>query len=399
MYNQCMFKKLLIALCIFAIAGCAQETITEDQPQSTIETVVVSESEYDQMYANIPSYTSVTKAMQRSYDIQYSDGSMQTFDMDGVWREDVNNTIVEYSQNINSNGMQSQITGTYIEDTSYNTYNGVTYYEQMSLDQLKESILVPIEYIYIDSQYVESTSQNGSETQITFEFRLNENGRKTLFDQRYDVYGLTQYDTYSVTQGIIRQTFDLNTGYMVSETSQFQAEVIIDDITIEIDARTNCESMNFNQTDIVVTDSQLQEYQEYVSFIDIDTDAISDADITADEPGENGIETFQKRLVSRLGYTQIRDGYYESIFNDNESYTVDFNNNQFIWENYTSSYVYNWKGDTGGFGSSCSYNFETDRATDDCDESVLEQIKNVKSYLMMELYYCGLSLDDIANIQ
>ena len=62
----------------------------------------------------------------------------------------------------------------------------------------------------------------------------------------------------------------------------------------------------------------------------------------------------------------------------------------------SSVYTYNWKGDNGGFGSSCSYDFTTDSSTSTCDSDVLAKIKEVKTYLQMELYYCGLSLEDLS---
>jgi hypothetical protein len=57
--------------------------------------------------------------------------------------------------------------------------------------------------------------------------------------------------------------------------------------------------------------------------------------------------------------------------------------------------VYNWRGDQGGFGDTCTIDFRNGSVTEGCDESVVNQMKEVRNYFLMELYYCGLSLDQI----
>ena len=43
----------------------------------------------------------------------------------------------------------------------------------------------------------------------------------------------------------------------------------------------------------------------------------------------------------------------------------------------------------------CSYNFGNDSANDNCEESTLSTVQDVKTYFLMELYYCGLTLADL----
>ena len=110
--------------------------------------------------------------------------------------------------------------------------------------------------------------------------------------------------------------------------------------------------------------------------------------------------TKYKHLYDQLDSTAktIYDKLYENRENLKiGTYTVDFENHQFTYTNYSSKYVYNWVGDTGVFGSSCIYDFNTDQASADCEDSVKEMIQNVKLYFQMELYYCGLSLDDLLS--
>ena len=107
-----------------------------------------------------------------------------------------------------------------------------------------------------------------------------------------------------------------------------------------------------NETAVEIPSEITENPDTYVSYLDIDTEAISDADLEADAPASTATETFRKRLISRLGYEVEDNGMYYTEFNDNESYEIDFEHDQFIYRNYSTSYVYNWKGDSGGFGSS-----------------------------------------------
>ena len=57
-------------------------------------------------------------------------------------------------------------------------------------------------------------------------------------------------------------------------------------------------------------------------------------------------------------------------------------------------YTYNWKGDIATMGS-CTVNYQEDKQSSSCEESTVDMMKTVKQYFEMELYYCGLSLDDL----
>ena len=99
--------------------------------------------------------------------------------------------------------------------------------------------------------------------------------------------------------------------------------------------------------------------------------------------------------MSRLGYTVQDDGTYLTEYNEGESYRFDFENSLFTYRNRTSSYVYSWKGNTGGFGSSCNYDFDTKQGGSGCTEEVIDMIEKVRLFFEMELYYCSLSAEDL----
>ena len=88
------------------------------------------------------------------------------------------------------------------------------------------------------------------------------------------------------------------------------------------------------------------------------------------------------------------DGTYRLEFNTNEMYQIDFENCTFTYGRYSIAYTYNWKTDVAS-SSTCNYNFETEHSSDGCDVSVIDTMKDVRQDLAMELYYCGLLLEDL----
>ena len=83
-----------------------------------------------------------------------------------------------------------------------------------------------------------------------------------------------------------------------------------------------------------------------------------------------------------------------ATYNENESYTIDFNNRTFMYSNYSISYVYNWSGNVGSMGK-CTVDFATSTSSSECTDETKEMIAKVKDFMRMELYYCGLSLEDL----
>ena len=120
--------------------------------------------------------------------------------------------------------------------------------------------------------------------------------------------------------------------------------------------------------------------------------------MAAEDENDSPLETFKNRIVSRLGYTEIenREDAYRASFNENEAYTIDFNNSTFMYTNYSIDYSYSWKGDIGSMGA-CSFDYKNEIASSQCNETTIETLKDTKSYLEMELYYCGLTLEELIN--
>ena len=385
-------KVLVSVLSALLIAGCGSPSA----PAATASSI--SSAAAESSSAAAASSDSVTAAFSRSYTMDYGEGTVSSiYDLDGTLEEaDVNSDspkahVQEY---IHSGGLESSLEGWYVDGRLYNTYNSVNFYEDMSFSSFEQSLLVPVHPYTVSERDIASRTQklDGSERQITY--TLDTDAAKSIFLSHYDVYGLDQYDDFTVTSGTITQNVDAEDRITKEETS-FVSTLTSGDVTVTVTATTSVSWLNFGTTAVDVTDDQMAALSTFVNYQDIDTSSIVEDDGYDDTPEATVTDTFKKRLINRLGYTVDDNGNYVTNFNDTESYTIDFVHDQFIYKNLSSTYVYNWNGDTGGFSSICSYDFNTGNKTDGCDDSVVEMIQNVKNFFIMELYYCGLSLSDL----
>ena len=386
-----MLRKLLsVLLLVLSVSGCASEPEVLPEPTPS----ELPESEYE-LYRNAISAASLpdsfSAGIRRSYDMRYSNGSISTYDMDGTYEE--NEGLIHFLQYMNADGLQSEIEGWYEDGRLYMTYNTVTYYEDMEPEQVKQLLLVPLGMHAVSASAVESIEKEETEKGTVFTVTLKPEGARALFDNTYDIYGLSQYEDYTVTSAKVIQTVKGN--IPVSEKTDFVCEVGIDDITVSVESISGAEYLP--SSTLTLSEEKKEELSAYVNYLDIDTSKITDADITSDLPEDTVTATLKKRLVNRLNYTVQEDGSYLAEFNENETYRFDFTNSVFTYTNRTSRYIYNWKGNIGGFGDACTIDFDTNKVAGDCDDSVVDMMRNVKNFMAMELYYCGVSLDDLVR--
>ena len=401
MYNMPMQRNRLTILsaAVLLLSGCAgsaaqnTEAVNTPVPEVSQAAPDASAAErYHTLMKNNAVTDNYTAGVQRTYDMRYEDGSISVYDLDGVLEQ--NGDVLHITQHINADGIQSETEGWYDGKRMYMTYNTVDFYEDMNLSSAKDVMLVKTEPYEVTDDMLEgivSEEQNGS---TVFTLTLTPEAAQSLFDSRYDIYGLKEYEQYAVTSGTLIQKFDAD-GILTDDDSEFKAEVTVDGIRVDVTAATSAGYMNIGSTETAITDAQKEKFETFVYYEDIDTNAISEADITSDYPEDTPEATFRKRLVNRLNYKLQEDGTYLAEFNETESYRVDFEHSLFTYSNRASRYVYNWKGDQGGFGDSCSVDFATGVHSDACQDSAVEQIEAVRKYFAMELYYCGLSLEDL----
>lgn len=400
-----MLRKLWItAAAAVLAAGCgsaAAEPASSASSAAASSSVPAAPASADALQAALEaadSWDSVTTAFSRSYTMDYGEDQVSSiYDMDGVVEEaglQGDSPRGHLHQYIHSGGIESELEGWYLDGRLYNTYNGVNFYEDMTFSSFEESILMPLHPYTVpqDAIAAQDVSRSGENTVYTF--TLDNEQAADIFSTHYDAYGLADYEDYAVTSAWIRQTLD-GSGSLVQEETQFVCTVTYDGYQVTVTAETQASWMDAGNTTVSPSEEEQAAMAAYVSYQDIDTSTISDEETLDDSAEDTVTATFKKRLCSRLGYTLQEDGTYKTEFNGTESYTIDFEHYQFIYGNRSSHYVYNWKGDTGGFSDICNYDFASDTATTDCDSSVVEMIQTVKEDFMMELYYCGLSLEDL----
>lgn len=393
-----MKKQLTAILASALLCGCSQ-TVTPTTTPTPTEYPPLDGDTYTAYSSSINDKKvpdSYSAAVNSTYRMNYSDNTNELFIMDGtIETAGVSSNVTAHTtQHISSKGTESDLAGNYYDGRLYNTYNNVNYYEDMSFSDLKASLLVPLDAFLIPQESIASiTVSNDSEGNIVYEIHLNEENASSLFSSRYDSYGLSSYDGYKITDNTITDTFTKD-GYFMKEQAEFVASVTYKEQEVSVKYSSSVSYIKMDQTTVAISDETKNANKEYVNYTDIDTSSIS-TESSIDDAAESTTEgTFKKRLVGRLDYTDNGDGTYSDEFNDNETYTIDFNNKTFKYTNYSISYSYSWKGDTGSMGS-CTLILNTGTSTSGCDETTIDKIKEVKTYLEMELYYCGLSLEDL----
>mgnify|MGYP001156508103 CR=1 FL=1 len=398
-----MKKQMITLLACVLMAGCsntvaAAATVATTAPEQPLDANVYT------AYANAITHTknpdSYSATMNNTYKMTYSDNSTELYVMDGTLEASGiadNNIIAHSTQHISSKGTESDLDGWYYDGRLYNTYdtNVLNYYEDMSFSNLKNYQWVPMDVFQIQQNTISSlqAEQDNSGNTI-YTIQMNADTAATLFTNRYNKnLDFTKYDGYQITSNTIKDTFDAN-GYFVKEEADFTIAVTYKNQAINIDYSSYVTYEKLDNTTVSVSANDKRSQATYGNYKDFDTSKITSESLIDDSEESTTEATFKKRLVGRLGYTDNGDGTYKDTFNDSESYTIDFNNKTFLYTNHTIAYSYSWKGDTGSMGA-CTLIFDTNASSTGCEDTTLSTIKDVKMYLQMELYYCGLSLDDL----
>lgn len=401
-------KKLLLTLIstTYFITGCSnsnQKTngSTSSETTSTKNVKDLKGDAYESFsnsVKNVKDSNSFSAAVNSTYTMSYSDDTKDIFEFDGVLEKEVtdDDTKAHVTQNIESNGGTFNLEGYYYKGKLYNTYNDVNYYEEMEYSDLEKTMLVPLHsYAYTQDSIESIKAQEDEDGNIIYTIQLKNDSAADLFSDRYDTYGLNNYDNYQVISNEIIDTFD-SEGHFISEITTFETSVTSSDQKVGVTFTSSLNYLKIDSTKVTISDELKKKQKEYVYYEDIDTSSISSDSQYDDTEEDTTTATFKKRLVNRLGYEIDDSGAYTQSYNDNESYTINFDNYTFTYTRYSISYTYNWKGNVGTMGS-CTVNYAQDKQSSSCEDSTVEMMKTVEQYFEMELYYCGLSLSDLRS--
>lgn len=392
----------LVIISTLLLSGCTNKKQQESISSMTKEETKLTKhsgdafDSYTESVNNTGTASSYSVGINSAYTMSYSDDTKDIFEFDGVLETEKtgDDTKAHLTQNIESNGGTFNIEGYYYGGRLYNNYNDVKYYEDMNYTDVEKTMLVPLNPYAFDEKIIDSIqAEDDSNGNVIYTIQLKADQASSLFSDRYDTYGLNQYDDYQVTSNKIVDTFDKD-GFFISETTEFNMSVSSNGQKVNVKYTSLVNYLKLNDTEVSISKDQKKELKEYVYFEDIDTSSLN-SDSQYDDTAEKTVtDTFKKRLVNRLGYEKANDGSYQQSYNDNEAYIIDFKNYTFTYTKYSIRYTYNWKGDIATMGS-CTVNYQEDKQSSSCEESTVDMMKTVKQYFEMELYYCGLSLDDL----
>lgn len=369
-----------------AVAGC-QSTASSSSVMEEGKYIKDAFASYKKAVADHVYGESWQADLSSNYTMSYSDDTKDTFDFKASLKQE--NQNVSFTQKINSNGASFDMNGYYLDGRLYNSYNGISYYEDMTYDAFVKTMMVPFDPLSLDeSQIMSIQGIEKEDGTVQYVIELQPESAASIFSDRYDVYGLADYDDYGVKEAKIIQCYDSN-GYLLQEKTSFTMSVSYSSQQVSVLYESDLQYSNNNNTSVSVDEETMDQLKAYVNYKDIDT--------SMDEPeneGDTVLEKFRSRVVSYLGYQKRDDGTYRLEFNTNEMYQIDFENCTFTYGRYSIAYTYNWKTDVAS-SNTCNYNFETEHSSDGCDVSVIDAMKEVKQDLAMELYYCDLSLEDL----
>ncbi|MBR2811763.1 MAG: hypothetical protein IKD69_10315 [Solobacterium sp.] len=391
-----ILRRLLFA-CLLAVSGCVQNSSSLRQSSSVQESEIqIDRDVYDSFAAdteNRKSPASYVAAVQTLYTLTYTDTALEKFGMDAVL--EVEDSSAKFSHYMDVNGVSLHMQGWYEDGRLYNDYNGLKYYEDMKLDDVRQLLIVPLDPAVFSQDAIKSISVTADGEEKTYTLVLTEKAQKEYFLKRYDFYGVDEFKNYRITDNRIVVRYDAEGRYL-GEDVTFLVELQINDETVTLKYESTLKYSGLDETHVASSEVSEEELAAYINYQDIDPNAIIGEEGVDDTPEETVRATFEKRLVSRLGYEKTGEGKYEATFNDTEGYTIDFNNSQFTYSNHSIVYVYNWHGDVGAMGG-CTVYLREGTQNPSCKEETVETIQEVKRYLEMELYYCGLSLEDLQN--
>ena len=320
-----------------AVAGC-QSTASSSSVMEEGKYITDVYASYEKAVADHVYGESWQADLSSNYTMSYSDDTKDTFDFKASMKQE--NQNVSFTQKINSNGASFDMNGYYLDGRLYNSYNGISYYEDMTYDAFVKTMMVPFDPLSLDeSQIMSIQGIEKEDGTVQYVIELQPESAASIFSDRYDVYGLADYDDYGVKEAKIIQCYDSN-GYLLQEKTSFTMSVSYSSQQVSVLYESDLQYSNNNNTSVSVDEETMDQLKAYVNYKDIDT--------SMDEPeneGDTVLEKFRSRVVSYLGYQKRDDGTYRLEFNTNEMYQIDFENCTFTYGRYSIAYTYNWKTD------------------------------------------------------
>ena len=232
-------------------------------------------------------------------------------------------------------------------------------------------------------------------------FKMFDNSSLNSFIDSISVRDILSYESSSKS-GIVDFTINVSEEEKTNNIKKLLNELGIDstnvtssEFTISAKGKDNKIIEINKKTEITLNDKNKFMHESIYKFSDIGETVIKKPDNLEEYlfPEEDNIENVKMLLEEILGYK--RNGNVLSVkFNDNESYSFDFDNGVFTYTLLSSSSIYNFKNNIGTFNN-CTYDFNTFSKSGSCTDEEFERVKYTKIYLGIELDSIGKTLSDI----
>lgn len=126
----------------------------------------------------------------------------------------------------------------------------------MDYTDVEKTMLVPLQPYAFDKKMIDSIqAEDDANGNVIYTILLNADHASDLFSDRYDTYGLKQYDDYQVTGNKIVDTFDKD-GYFISETTEFNASVSSSGQKVSIKYTSSVNYLKLNNTSVSISKDQ-----------------------------------------------------------------------------------------------------------------------------------------------
>ena len=140
-------KRVVTILMSLVLAGC-QNTASSSSVMEEGKKITDAYASYEKAVENHVYGESWQADLSSNYTMSYSDDTKDTFDFKASLKQE--NQNVSFTQKINSNGASFDMEGYYLDGRLYNSYNGISYYEDMTYDAFEKTMMVPFDPLKLE---------------------------------------------------------------------------------------------------------------------------------------------------------------------------------------------------------------------------------------------------------
>lgn len=356
---------LFLVLC-FLLSGCSVQQNKDDLYNEYL-IAATKNVELDSYMADI----TINLDMITSNDVTISTISKLKIVMDGLNSENFKSFM---TMDVTMSGYEMITNMYFVDGYLYVNADDETYVSEMSLTDYMEYIRSYENNLALSADtddYIDSISKEITDGNAVYNIVLSTDGINSIFADTFQEEGLDINDSsISISDYAYSVTIDQD-GYVSGVNLALNLVVTEDDGTTSATKMTmDITYSGFNDSHVVLPDD-LSLYQSMTSQVD-----------------------FRDWLVSNEGFDEIESGVYQQIYDDEQTFYFDFNDDKYTLEYNGLSYDIYYIQQIGSVNG-CVYDFANQQDTDCSDDEI-----NVLTYTVQCLAYdLQLANVSIADIQ